>query len=111
MQGKTGADDGMETDDADGGGGKGNGGGENAVALELLPLPQINIVDFGSIHINERAARKVEHSTVVAGVISVVKHFGPRGLDFETFGRILGSTSVCAKCERRRGHAALYQSI
>ena len=59
MQGKTGADDGTEAGDADGGGGQGNGGGENAVALELLPLPQVNIVDFASIHINERATRKV----------------------------------------------------
>lgn len=52
----------MEADaDAGGGGGaeSSGGGSTNAVALELLPFPQINVVDFGSIHINERAARKV----------------------------------------------------
>ncbi len=42
-----------------GGGGDGGGGEKNAVALELLPFPQVNMVDFGSIHINERATRKV----------------------------------------------------
>lgn len=61
MQGKTGADEGegMEADAAAGGVDSGGGGSTNAVALELLPFPQINVVDFGSIHINERAARKV----------------------------------------------------
>lgn len=52
----------MEADAAAGGAGgadSGGGGGTNAVALELLPFPEINVVDFGSIHINERAARKV----------------------------------------------------
>ena len=67
MQGKTGADDdgdGMEAEATGGGrGGQGNGGGgrENAVGVELLPLPQVNMVDFDSIHINERATRKVGH--------------------------------------------------
>lgn len=64
MQGKGGADEGegMEADAAAGGGGGADsvsGGGTNAVGLELLPFPQVNVVDFGSIHINERAARKV----------------------------------------------------
>lgn len=73
MQGKSGADEGegMEADAAAGGGGgggadTGGGGGTNAVALELLPFPQINVVDFGSIHINERAARKVRIAIYLA---------------------------------------------
>lgn len=64
MQGKSGADEGegLEADAAAGGGGRadsGGGGSINAVALELLPFPQINVVDFGGVHVNERAARKV----------------------------------------------------
>lgn len=57
MQGKAGDNEEMDADAA-GGGAQGDGG-KSAVALELLHFPEINIVDFGSIHINERAARKV----------------------------------------------------
>ena len=39
--------------------GGGSGASGTAVAMELLAFPQINVVDFGSIHINERSARKV----------------------------------------------------
>lgn len=56
LQGETGADDGMEADDDAGQGGDSR---KAAIALELLPFPQVNVVDFGSVHINERAARKV----------------------------------------------------
>lgn len=40
------------------GGGSGEGGADT-VAMELLAFPQISVIDFGSIHINERATRKV----------------------------------------------------
>lgn len=54
LQAETGAEEEEENDAAEG-----DGGGKSAIALELLPFPQVNVVDFGSVHINERAARKV----------------------------------------------------
>lgn len=62
LQGEAGTN-GASADAAAGGeggeGGGGSSGGGNAVIMELLAFPQINVVDFGSVHINERSARKV----------------------------------------------------
>lgn len=48
-------------EDSDGGarGGGARTAGENALGTELLPSPQVNVVDFNDVHINERATRKV----------------------------------------------------
>lgn len=46
-------------DDATKGFGEGEDVGCNANAVALLVSPQINVVDFGSVHINEHATRKV----------------------------------------------------
>ena len=68
LQGETLGDGGVEeVDDA-----PGTGQGKDAVAVELFAFPQTNVVDFGSVHINERASRKVSF----VGVLRIPMYYG-----------------------------------